>query len=168
MNSLVLAPTTIPDAAPLDYIAAAAAAGYRHIGLRLARSPGFPFAPVVGNASLIRQIRQALARFKGVHRRFEYVVKNDGVVFIDDYAHHPQELAALQMAAAVQAGPDVPDAVFNFAREHFSDRQLVELVGLVGYYWMLGRIATVFQVDLDVAQGTEVYDAGLQLAAGKE
>ena len=24
----------------------------------------------------------------------------------------------------------------------------------VGYYWMLGRIATVFQVDLDVAQGT--------------
>jgi hypothetical protein len=36
----------------------------------------------------------------------------------------------------------------------------VKLVGLVGYYWMLGRVATVFQVDLDVAQGIEVYDAG--------
>jgi len=32
---------------------------------------------------------------------------------------------------------------------------------------MHGRIATVFQIDLDVAQGTEVYDVGLQLAARK-
>jgi alkylhydroperoxidase family enzyme len=85
-----------------------------------------------------------------------------------DAAHfNPQELAALQLAAAVQAGPSVPDAIFDFARKHLSDRQLVELVCLVGYYWMLGRIATVFQVDLDVAQGTEVYDAGVQLAARK-
>jgi hypothetical protein len=48
-----------------------------------------------------------------------------------------------------------------------SDRQMVELVGLVGYYWMVGRMATVFQVELDVAQGTEVYDVGVQLAARK-
>jgi UDP-N-acetylmuramate--alanine ligase len=41
------------------------------------------------------QIREALALFKGVKRRFEYVVKNDRVVYIDDYAHHPEELAAL-------------------------------------------------------------------------
>ena len=87
---------------------------------------------------------------------------------IDSARFNPQELAALQLAAAVQAGPNVPDAVFKLAREHFSDRQLVELVGLVGYYWMLGRVATVFQVDLDVAQGTEVYDAGVQLATGKD
>jgi len=78
---------------------------------------------------------------------------------------NPQEIGALQLAAAVHAGPTVSDAVFNSAREHFSDRQLVELVGLVGYYWMLGRIATVFQVDVDVAQGTSVYDAGVQLAS---
>ena len=45
------------------------------------------------------QIRQALERFKGVHRRFEYVVKNDHVVYVDDYAHHPQELAALIQSA---------------------------------------------------------------------
>jgi alkylhydroperoxidase family enzyme len=77
----------------------------------------------------------------------------------------PLELAALKLAQAVQTAPVVPDAIFSEARQHMSDRELVELVGLVGYYWMLGRIATVFQVDLDVAQGTEVYDAGLQLAA---
>ena len=60
MNDLVLAPTTIPDAGPLDYIAAAAAAGYRHVGLRLNPSPGFPFHPVAGNAVLVKEMRAAL------------------------------------------------------------------------------------------------------------
>lgn len=39
-------------------------------------------------------IRKALASFKGVKRRFEYVVRNEDYVFIDDYAHHPEELRA--------------------------------------------------------------------------
>jgi len=33
--------------------------------------------------------------FRGVKRRFEYVVKKPALVFIDDYAHHPEELKAL-------------------------------------------------------------------------
>lgn len=41
----------------------------------------------------------AMADFKGVKRRFEYVVKNKEVVFIDDYAHHPEELASLIKSA---------------------------------------------------------------------
>ena len=86
---------------------------------------------------------------------------------LSDIYFNAQELAALQIAAAIQADPQVPDTVFDAARKQLSDRQMVELVGLVGYYWMLGRMATVFQVDLDVAQGTEVYDAGLQLASRK-
>jgi len=40
---------------------AAAAAGYDGVGLRLARSPLFPFHPVVGNAVLIREMKRALA-----------------------------------------------------------------------------------------------------------
>lgn len=44
-------------------------------------------------------IRQALTGFKGIKRRFEYVVKNDKMVYIDDYAHHPEELAALIKSA---------------------------------------------------------------------
>jgi UDP-N-acetylmuramate--alanine ligase len=39
-------------------------------------------------------IRNALASFRGVHRRFEYIVKNDEHIYIDDYAHHPEELRA--------------------------------------------------------------------------
>lgn len=41
------------------------------------------------------KIKAAIADFKGVHRRFEYVLKNDSHVLIDDYAHHPEELRAL-------------------------------------------------------------------------
>jgi UDP-N-acetylmuramate--alanine ligase len=49
------------------------------------------------------KIKAAVAAFKGVRRRFEYIVKTPRqvgagrgpIVFIDDYAHHPEELRAL-------------------------------------------------------------------------
>jgi UDP-N-acetylmuramate--alanine ligase len=41
------------------------------------------------------KIRAAIADFKGVKRRFEYILKNEKHILIDDYAHHPQELKAL-------------------------------------------------------------------------
>jgi UDP-N-acetylmuramate--alanine ligase len=41
------------------------------------------------------RIRKAVESFKGVKRRFEYVIKDENIVFIDDYAHHPEELRAL-------------------------------------------------------------------------
>ena len=41
------------------------------------------------------KIKLAVADFKGVKRRFEYIIKNDQQVLIDDYAHHPEELKAL-------------------------------------------------------------------------
>lgn len=39
-------------------------------------------------------IKMALASFKGVKRRFEYHIKSAGLVYIDDYAHHPMEIKA--------------------------------------------------------------------------
>lgn len=41
------------------------------------------------------KIKAAVESFRGVKRRFEYVIKNDRLIFIDDYAHHPEELRAL-------------------------------------------------------------------------
>jgi UDP-N-acetylmuramate--alanine ligase len=43
----------------------------------------------------IEKIKAAVENFRGVKRRFEYLIKNDRIVFIDDYAHHPEELRAL-------------------------------------------------------------------------
>jgi UDP-N-acetylmuramate--alanine ligase len=42
-----------------------------------------------------QKIQEALATFRGVKRRFEYVYQSQHHVFIDDYAHHPEELTAL-------------------------------------------------------------------------
>jgi UDP-N-acetylmuramate--alanine ligase len=39
-------------------------------------------------------LKSALASFMGVKRRFEYILKNKKIIFIDDYAHHPTELLA--------------------------------------------------------------------------
>lgn len=39
------------------------------------------------------KIQNALNVFKGIHRRFEKVYANKDVIFIDDYAHHPEEIA---------------------------------------------------------------------------
>ena len=61
--------------------ALAAVAVARHLGMR--RS----------------EIREALAAFKGVNRRFTRVGEVRGVTIIDDYGHHPVEIAAVLKAA---------------------------------------------------------------------
>jgi UDP-N-acetylmuramate--alanine ligase len=57
------------------------------------------------------KIKHAVAAFKGVKRRFEYVIApgESEVVFVDDYAHHPEELKAL----------------ITGARSLFADKKLV-------------------------------------------
>ena len=63
MHTLFIAPTTLQDAAPLDYVDATLRAGYDGIGLRVHRSPGLPFHPVVGDATLIREMKARLDGF---------------------------------------------------------------------------------------------------------
>lgn len=51
------------------------------------------------------KLRSGLATFTGVKRRFEYIIKTDDLVYIDDYAHHPTELEAA-IKSARQLYPD--------------------------------------------------------------
>jgi UDP-N-acetylmuramate--alanine ligase len=51
----------------------------------------------------VERIRQALAGFSGVDRRFQQVGSANGVTVIDDYGHHPTEIRAT-LAAARQCG----------------------------------------------------------------
>jgi UDP-N-acetylmuramate--alanine ligase len=55
------------------------------------------------------KILPALYSYRGVRRRFEYHVQGQNVVYIDDYAHHPQEL----------------DVLISGARELFPDRKMI-------------------------------------------
>lgn len=38
------------------------------------------------------EIRKSLKIFSGIQRRFDYQINSPGLVFIDDYAHHPEEI----------------------------------------------------------------------------
>ena len=40
-------------------------------------------------------IKEAVSTYKGVKRRFEYIIKSEELTFIDDYAHHPVEIDSL-------------------------------------------------------------------------
>ncbi len=55
----------------------------------VARELGIPF----------EQVQEALASFDGIQRRFEVKGEADGVLVVDDYAHHPEELRVTLRAA---------------------------------------------------------------------
>jgi UDP-N-acetylmuramate--alanine ligase len=54
------------------------------------------------------EIFNSLSKFSGIQRRFDYQVQRDDFVYIDDYAHHPEELKAS----------------INSARELFKDKKI--------------------------------------------
>ncbi|HLF79713.1 MAG TPA: TIM barrel protein [Dehalococcoidia bacterium] len=63
MNKIALAPTSLPSSPPMEYVTAAAGAGYEAIGLRVFRSPGitYPFYPVVDDPAVARDVKKAIA-----------------------------------------------------------------------------------------------------------
>jgi UDP-N-acetylmuramate--alanine ligase len=87
----------------------------------------------------------ALVGFTGVRRRFERRGSSGGAEFVDDYAHHPTEIAAT-LAAAIAHGSDRVVAVFQ---PHRYSRT-------VSHWRPLGE--SLAAADLVVL--TDVYDAG--------
>ena len=59
------------------------------------------------------EVREALLRFKGIHRRLERVGERGGVTVIDDYAHNPAKVAASWTAVAESA-----PRILGFWRPH--------------------------------------------------
>ncbi len=76
---------------------------------------------------------------------------------------NPTELAALKFTIAALNAPTIPPEVFQSAQNQLSNRQLVELVGLIGFYWMAGRMATIFEIELDIPIATEINDIGVKI-----
>jgi UDP-N-acetylmuramate--alanine ligase len=94
----------------------------------------------------------ALARFTGVGRRFERVGAAHGVEIVDDYAHHPTELAATLEAA----------------RQAFPGRRVVAVFQphLYSRTQQHGEALGVALAQADVAVVTEIYAAREQPVAG--
>ncbi len=105
--------------------------------LAMAVTIGVPFATAAA----------ALAKFGGVARRFDIRGSDDGITFVDDYAHLPSEIAAV-LAAARDSGDGWARVVAVFQPNRFN------------------RMATMSPdycdsfVDADVVVLTEIYGSG--------
>ncbi|MCW2626168.1 hypothetical protein [Mycobacterium sp.] len=67
----------------------------------------------------------------------------------------PGERALLAFVAAVVRAPRMTDEVFATTRRYLTNRQIVEMLQLVGFYWGVGRMSTMLELELDVPEGLE-------------
>jgi alkylhydroperoxidase family enzyme len=67
----------------------------------------------------------------------------------------PADRALICLTAEVVRRPRVSDEVFRQAREFLTDRELVEVLQVTGYYWTFGRISTVLDVEVTKVYGDE-------------
>ena len=74
-------------------------------GAHNVRNAAVALAAVHAVGANVRSAAAALAEFRGVARRFERLGEANGVMVVDDYAHHPTEVAAT-LSGARQAFPD--------------------------------------------------------------
>jgi alkylhydroperoxidase family enzyme len=67
--------------------------------------------------------------------------------------------AVLAFTEAVVGGPRLDDDEFAAVSRHLSGREIVELLLTIGDYWMLARVMTVLELELDEAMGGQVIDS---------
>jgi alkylhydroperoxidase family enzyme len=73
--------------------------------------------------------------------------------------------AITKFVASIVDSPTVDDVTFAAAREILSNREIVEVLQVVGFYWSFGRVATVLQVEIEPAHGTAVVEASQKVAS---
>lgn len=97
-------------------------------------------------------------------------ISEDVRQLIRDRDYRNQELTAvdsvvLRFTAEVVSRPRVQDGLFEEARKHLTEREIVELLHVIGYYWTLSRMSTVLDVELTQVYAEE-YDSSWNDPAG--
>lgn len=112
---------------------------------------GLPFDAIAG----------AIASYEGAKRRFEYRGHAGGIVFVEDYAHHPSELSVTLAAARLQIQtqttrlPLLPERIVAIFQPHRYSRTQV----------LMENFAECFK-DADEVLICDVYSAGEQDPGG--
>ena len=90
-----------------------------------------------------KEILEGIKTYRGVKRRFEYIIQRDGFVFIDDYAHHPSEIQAMltsvralypEKKVSVLFQPHLYSRTRDFAVEFSQSLSLADEVMLLDIY----------------------------------
>jgi AhpD family alkylhydroperoxidase len=81
----------------------------------------------------------------------------------DSPALSPDDRAVVRFVAAVVAAPTLPAETLAAVREHLTNREIVEVLQVTGFYWSFGRVCTVLNVELEPAHGTAVVTASRRL-----
>lgn len=63
----------------------------------------------------------------------------------------PDDRALVCFVQGVIDDPRVSDTVFRDLRTHFSDRQIVETIQIVGAYWAFARLCTTLDIEVQAA-----------------
>ena len=93
-----------------------------------------------------------LALAAGVGERVRQLIRDRQ---LDSPELSPADRALICLTAEVVQRPRVPDEVLQQARKFLTDRQLVEVLQVTGYYWTFGRISTVLDVKVTRVYGDE-------------
>ncbi|GAA2485163.1 MULTISPECIES: carboxymuconolactone decarboxylase family protein [Actinomycetes] len=68
----------------------------------------------------------------------------------------PAQQALVAFAAAAAASPLVDDARYAAVSAHYTEEQIVETLVLAGFYYLLARVCTVLDVEIDAAESDEL------------
>lgn len=88
----------------------------------------------------------------GVDQRTRDIISNRD---LDNPGLAADDRTLIRFAAEVVRSPRVPDDLFDEVRGNLSEREIVEVLQVIGYYWSFGRVATVLDVELTTVYGDE-------------
>lgn len=108
-------------------------------GIAVGRKLGLDFEVIV----------KGISTFEGAKRRFEYRGQAGGIIFIDDYAHHPSELLATLAAARLRVQQETNRRIVAIFQPHRYSRTLS----------FFPEFASAFK-DADLVVITDIYSAG--------
>ena len=95
------------------------------------------------------QAHEPIARQEGARNEAIEVVRSKGST--DSLT--PRERNVIEVVRALYREHRIPDALFQEALADLGKEQLVELVGLAGYYGLIGFVLNSFEVDLPANAG---------------
>jgi alkylhydroperoxidase family enzyme len=104
------------------------------------------------DSAFVAAQHEPIAEAAGVEERTRQLIREGR---LDSPELTPADRALIALTAEVVQRPWVSDAIFQQASRFLTDREVVEVLQVTGYYWTFGRISTVLDVEVTQVYGDE-------------